>query len=132
MVSQPSKYDNVDSRYYGVVLEVKNLDSMRCFYCRILELGNPVVESNFWLEFQDPANGMIIALQQTNAAVAGQKNKGEHIAVCIQVKSLDQFRKKLAKHGITDVREDEIMTGKSALSFFDPEGNHIMALAADE
>ena len=37
---------------YGIVVKVENLDLCRVFYRDILELGPPISDSNFWVEFR--------------------------------------------------------------------------------
>lgn len=132
-MSEPnSNSDNCERRFYGVILRVKNLNRVRPFYIHILGLGNPVVESNFWVEFEDPASRLIIALQQSgNAAKQSNGEADGNIAVCLYVdEDFAGFKKKLAGHGISNVRKIELASGRTGLSFSDPEGNRIVAVPA--
>ena len=128
MSIQNRDYDNIGSRHYGVVIDVKNIDRMRSFYLHLLELGTPVVESNFWVEFQDPVSGLIIALHQTGSAPISGEEKSDHIAICIQVNDLEQCKRKLAKHGIRNIQEGVLPNGYRYISFSDPETNRVMAI----
>ena len=131
MATQNRDYDNIGSRHYGVVIDVKNIDRMRSFYYHIMELGTPVVESNFWVEFQDPGSGLIIALHQTGYAPISEEEKSDHVAICIQVDELEQFKRKLAKHGIRHIHENSLPSGYRFVTFSDPEANRIMAIRKD-
>ena len=132
MAKKIRDYDNIGARHYGVIVDVKNIDQMRSFYYHILELGPPVVESNFWVEFQDPESGLILALNQTGSAPTGKKEKTDHINFCIQVAELERCKRKLAKHGIKDIHEGSLPNGYRFISFSDPEANRIMAIRKDQ
>jgi len=132
MATKNRDYDNIGSRHYGVVVDVQNIDRLRSFYYHILELGDPVVESNFWVEFQDPESGLIIALNQTGSASVNKEEKSEHTTFCIQVKELERCKRKLSKHGVKDVHEGSLPNGYRFVSFSDPEANRIMAIRKDQ
>ena len=42
----------MDKKRIGIVIKVKNLTSCKAFYRDVLELGEPVLDSNFRVEFQ--------------------------------------------------------------------------------
>ena len=44
----------------GVLIRVANLDQQRIFYRELLMLGNPLVDSAFWVEFAAPDGTRII------------------------------------------------------------------------
>lgn len=121
--------ESMATRFYGVVIDVNNMDRVRPFYLHTLELGKPVVESNFWVEFQAPGSNLIIALRQTRE-ITTEKGKGtRNMVVCLHVKKrLAEFQDQLAAHGITNVRKIEFATGTAGLEFNDPEGNRIIAI----
>ena len=37
---------------FGVIIKVNDLDLCRKFYRDVLNLGDPVLDSSFWVEFQ--------------------------------------------------------------------------------
>lgn len=106
---------------YGIVVKVENLDLCRVFYRDILELGPPISDSNFWVEFR---------LQQDVSLVLELVAKGEklpvgrgRIAWLYQVPDLDRLTAKLKEHGCEALQEEQERLGHRVLMFADPEGN---------
>ena len=54
----------MENKKTGLVIKVKNLTSCKAFYRDILELGNPVLDSNFRVEFQC-GNSFSLVLEKT-------------------------------------------------------------------
>ena len=43
--------------FYGCLVRVSDINRVRSFYRDTLELGDPIIDSNFWLEFHLPGTG---------------------------------------------------------------------------
>ena len=42
----------MDTKIFGVVVRVRNLELCRAFYRDVLDLWTPLLDSNFWVEFR--------------------------------------------------------------------------------
>jgi len=117
-------------RFYGAILRVASLEDCRRFYRDAVGLGPPVVDSNFWVEFECPSTGMIIALEQNPAAQAAAAVACGSVGVCLETKTLSTFEKRLAEHGVHPQRKARLPSGRQALFFLDPENNPFVVIQA--
>jgi catechol 2,3-dioxygenase-like lactoylglutathione lyase family enzyme len=117
-------------RFYGAVIRVKDIERCRAFYIEALGLGRPAVDSNFWIEFELPPVGPVLALEQT--AAAANQPSGGRTAWCLHVDDLGKFSKRLQQHGVVPQESHILPTGAEALVFADPEGNLLMAVGAQD
>ena len=112
---------------HGCHIKVNNINSLKVFYRDIIGLGNPLVDSNFWVEFPLPQNGLLV-LEQVNNVVP-EENKQD---VCCLLVS-DDFEgvlKRLEEKQINPLRPSIEIPGRESLSITDPEYNVITVLSA--
>lgn len=110
---------------YGAVVRVFELDRMRAFYRDVLQLGSPVVDSNFWVEFRLPGDGLL-ALEQSNSAKPPESVPGREtvrVSWLLPVKDFDATVAALADRGVKQIRPPIDVPGRKAATFADPEGN---------
>lgn len=117
------------SRLYGSVIRVHNLERCRAFYTRVLRLGEPVLSTNFWVEFELAPGPMVLALQQVNSVPEVPAATTGNVLCCLQVDNLGEFRRHLCEHGVQPLPTEELPVGPEFFRFHDPEGNPLMALA---
>ena len=107
---------------YGVIVKVENLNVCRSFYRDILNLGAPVMDSNFWVEFKINSSSSLIIEQ----AITGEKlpaGRGRIAWLC-SVENLEETLTRLEKNGHEPItEEDEERIGVKIYKFCDPEGN---------
>lgn len=122
--------ERLNGRFYGAVLRVANLEDCRRFYRDVVGLGPPVIDSNFWVEFECPGTGMIIALEQNPAAQATSTLVCGTVGVCLEAKDLSTFEERLARFGVHPQRKTRLPCGRQALFFLDPENNPFLVIQA--
>lgn len=108
----------MEKKSFGVVLKAKELDVMRHFYASILLLGDPIVDSNVWVEFQLPGGGSL-ALEKADATFTPNSNMYWYI----QTDEISHMIKRLEDHGY---HPEEMMVdclGFNLYQCLDPEGN---------
>lgn len=106
---------------YGVIIKVENLNASRSFYRDVLDLGAPVMDSNFWVEFKINCSSSLILEE----AAQGEKlpaGRGRISWAC-SVKNLETVVARLEKNGFKPVAEEETRLGMKILKYCDPEGN---------
>jgi catechol 2,3-dioxygenase-like lactoylglutathione lyase family enzyme len=118
------------NRFYGAVVRTARIDAMRQFLSDTVGLGEPVVDSSFWLEYQFPSGAMVLAVELDETAEASGNGSRGNTAWCITVDDLDQFETKMDRHGFGAQGETDTPGGRRALVFHDPDGNRFMAIAA--
>lgn len=107
---------------FGIVIKVKNLTVCKAFYRDILDLGNPVLDSSFQVEFQK-GNSFSLLLEKQ---VWDQPPSSSRISWLFYEGDLEMIRKKMHVYGYPD--PDGILTadydkGTVLCRFSDPEGN---------
>jgi catechol 2,3-dioxygenase-like lactoylglutathione lyase family enzyme len=107
-------------RSSGVLLRVKDIKKQRIFYRDLLRLGNPLVDSDFWVEFATADGGRII-LEKSEA------NYLEHLAsatsMIIAVTDKDAVIKELLDHKYKITVNEKVHPGEAFHRGEDPEGN---------
>ena len=106
---------------HGVIVKVENLELCRSFYRDVLDLGAPVIDSNFWVEF---------ALNKNVSLILEKIETGEHLSIrkgrvswIYYVDNIEKKIKHLKKHGVKPRAEIEERIGYQVVCFNDPEGN---------
>ena len=105
---------------YGVVVPVRDLAGMRSFYRDVVQLGAPIMDSNFWVEFKLPGGG-ILALERRESAKVPEQGQG--IAWLMVVPKLATLVEHLEKNEVKPLRPEQEIPGVNCRSFVDPEGN---------
>jgi len=104
---------------YGVIVKVENLNACRSFYRDILNLGAPVMDSNFWVEFKISESASLILEQ----ALTGEKLPAgrSRISWLCTVDNMKENLERLKKNGYEPLEDERI--GIKVFKFCDPEGN---------
>ena len=110
--------------HINLVLSVADLAAERAFYRDVVGLGEPVMNSNVWVEFKLDG-GASFCLEQANPSKAPlpPHSRTEFLFL---VDSLDEFEKRYRAFGFPDTPEDGVpceQTGIHAVQYPDPEGN---------
>ena len=103
----------------GIIIKVKNIDIARDFYRDVLDLGNPIVDSNFWIEFK--LGNFVLALELFEKYE--EQEKDSNISFFYEIENLNIFKKKLTCNGHSDFFVEEEKLGITILKCKDPEGN---------
>ena len=107
---------------YGVIVKVKNLNVCRSFYRDMLNMGPPVMDSNFWVEFKINTSASLIL----EKAVTGEKlPEGEgRIAWMCAVDDIKETMLRLEENGYKPITEKENeKIGVKVYKLYDPENN---------
>jgi catechol-2,3-dioxygenase len=119
----------MSTRFYGAVVKVRDMDRCRAFYANVIGLGEPVIDSNFWVEFEVVPGAMVLALEQSNSVPEDPAERGGgQVAWCLEVEDLTAFRQQLAGQGCPPQSKTALPAGPETLTFLDPEGNAFMAV----
>lgn len=113
--------DNPATSFVGVTVKVENLDVARVFYRDTLELGAPVMDSTFWVEFKvgDKAS---LFLEQAHPEEKLVPTRGRVAWIC-ETSNLEGIVAKLKELGHDPVAVATEKAGYQVLRFQDPEGN---------
>ncbi len=107
----------------SLVLTVADIAAERAFYRDIVGLGEPVMNSNVWVEFKLDG-GASFCLEQADSSKASlpPHSRTEFLFF---VDSLDEFEKHYRSSGIKDAPEGIPceQVGFHAVQYPDPEGN---------
>lgn len=106
--------------YYGALIQVNDLTKVKAFLRDMLKMGEPSVDSTFWVEFALPGNG-IIALEKCENVVPS--NRKREISWLLPVDDFDAWVKDLRDRSVVEVRPSQEIPGKRCHTFADPEGN---------
>ena len=108
---------------FGIVLKVKNLPACRAFYRDILELGEPVLDSSFRVEFRFGDIFSLILEKDPWETVLPPP--GERVAWLYAAGNAETVRRRMTDYGYTvpDADEPGDKAGMALCRFCDPEGN---------
>lgn len=104
----------------GVLIRVANLDQQRIFYRELLMLGNPVVDSAFWVEFSAP-DGTRIILEKSEAAYLEHEVSATTLVLATPLQ--EKIRKELEIHNYPITADEKAHPGEVFYRGQDPEGN---------
>lgn len=104
---------------YGVLLQVKDIGHVRAFYRDVLNLGDPLLDSNYYAEFATPGGGLLV-LQQCDYA---NEDKGSDTAWLFFAEDPEPILKRLESKGVAPVQPPRAVPGRRCVTFADPEGN---------
>ena len=108
---------------FGIVLKVKNLPACRAFYRDILELGEPVLDSSFRVEFRF---GEIFSLiLEKNPWETTLPPPGERVAWLFGAGNAETVRRRMTDYGypVPAVDACDAKADMPFCHFCDPEGN---------
>ncbi len=106
--------------YTMFVLKVHDIVNMKHFYQEVLALGTPVLDSNFWVEFQLSETTSFCLEQKENISVPTDDKQ------CLfEVSSIQDFLKRYCNCGykISEDLHVSSIFGIKVYSFLDPENN---------
>ena len=109
------------SRLMGVVVRVENLNVARAFYRDILELGAPIMDSTFWVEFK-LGDSAALVLEQARPGEKLVSTKGRVAWVC-ETPDIDELVDRLQELGHVPLPGETDKIGFKVLKYQDPEGN---------
>ena len=105
------------------VLSVTDIAAQRKFYRDVVGLGEPVMNSNVWVEFRlDGGSSFCLEQAAPNKPPLPPQGRTQFLFF---VDSLDEFEKRYRSQGPSDAPEGIRceQTGIRAVSYQDPEGN---------
>jgi predicted enzyme related to lactoylglutathione lyase len=124
MNKEKEKNEYSQNSLHAVVIKVQNLNICRAFYRELLELGAPVMDSNFWVEFKIGASASLV-LEQIVTGEIVPEGRGRISWLCM-VEDLEKMIKKLKENGYDPISEEIDLLGMKTLQFCDPEGNQFV------
>ena len=117
----PKKRRNSSSGLFGIVIKVENLDVCRPFYRDLLELGTPLTDSNFWVEFRLDADASLV-LEKVMPGEKTPVGRGK-LSWFYRVADINKMVAKLKEAGHEPLADEQERLGYMIHMFGDPEGN---------
>lgn len=117
----------MDNPLYGIALKVRNIELSRSFYRDVLELGSPVVDSNFWVEFK-LGDGIPLILEKALEDEALPESCGR-ISWIFKAEAVEPVVERLKLYGYEPRHEPVERVGLKVYEFRDPEGNPFLVCA---
>ena len=115
------KAGNMDNKKTGIVIKVKNLTSCKAFYRDILELGDPVLDSNFRVEFQRGSFSLILEKTPWDDPLPPVSDR---IIWLYRTADAKKIWAKMVSYGFQIPNlSDVVANGERLCRFADPEGN---------
>ena len=122
----------MEKMVFGIVIKVKNLTSCKAFYRDILNLGDPVLDSSFRVEFRcaDSFSLILEKIFWDENGFAGP----ERMAWFYGSGNALDIQKKIHSHGYADKCSISVAAkaGSELCRFTDPEGNSFYVPAPKE
>ena len=126
----------MDTKIFGVVVRVRNLELCRAFYRDVLDLGTSLLDSNFWVEFRLGSSRLCLEKIEWEDESAPKEDQGGEssssssgISWILMVKDLEDFANRIAAYGYAAESKACDSFGFSLLRFRDPEGNPFLVSA---
>jgi hypothetical protein len=119
--------ENMDNPLYGIALKVRNLELTRSFYRDVLELGAPVIDSNFWVEFR-LGDGVPFILDKV-LEDEHVPESGGRISWIFKTNEIEPVVARLRLFGYEPKCEPIERIGLKVYEFRDPEGNPFLVCA---
>ena len=108
-------------KHFGIVIKVKNLTTCKVFYRDVLGLGDPVLDSNFRVEFQINDSFCLI-LEKTPYEAVLPRASGRISWLFDTDAGTIRDRLKAYGYAVPELPETE-QKGEAFCRFADPEGN---------
>ena len=110
----------MNNQLQGIVIKVSNLEISRAFYRDTLQLGDPVMDSNFWVEFSLPC-GSSLYLEKLDEKAASPAVKSR--ISWVYKTDAKAMIERLAEYDYNSTTTRELRVGFELVKFYDPEGN---------
>jgi len=105
---------------FGVIIKVNNIDLCRNFYRNVLNLGNPVIDSSFVVEFQIN-NDFFLMLEKTDARFL--EHESSATSWSYRVDNIEELLYRSRLHGYKLNMEKRSHEGEILYRCQDPEKN---------
>ncbi len=109
----------MENSLFVVIIKVINLDICRSFYRDILNLGEPALNSNFWVEFKLPCNFTLVLEKVDRRGIS----ETENMVWGCQVENIDLIKSRLDEYSYHIPPEKAHRIGVDFYICHDPEGN---------
>jgi predicted enzyme related to lactoylglutathione lyase len=120
----------MEDSLFGVIIKVENIDICRSFYRDVLDIGPPVLDSNFWVEFRVPGCGSLILEKadedETLAVVRGR------ISWIYRVEDVRVVLDRMEEYGFEAETKPDERLGYKVYLLRDPEGNQFYLTSSKE
>ena len=104
---------------FGVIIKVNDIDLCRNFYRDVLGLGDPVIDSNFGIEFR--INDFFLILEKTDARFLEHESSATSWSCRVDNVNEVHYRSRL--HGYRLNMEKRLHEGETLYRCQDPEKN---------
>jgi extradiol dioxygenase family protein len=111
----------MENSLFGVIIKVRNLDICRSFYRDVLNLGEPTLDSNSWVEFKMPGN-FILALEKV-MKVDYARGSIQNVSWGYRIEDIEVIRTRLKEYGYHTNVDSSHRVGLDFFTCRDPEGN---------
>ena len=113
------------NRINVVFLYAQDLPKLRHFYESVFDLGKPVIDAKWWVEYQ-VGDGSHLALHQADALrFEGADRKSNTVRFSVDVADIEHYIKKLTGLGATFLYGPRLEYGFYLAEFEDPEGYRV-------
>ena len=112
---------SVRNHMHGIVVKIENMKPARSFYRDVLNLGPPIMDSNFWVEFKLGSCASLI-LEQVDPTEKLAFSRGRMAWLC-ETDAYDETVENLTKNGFEPISDETERVGVKARLYSDPEGN---------
>ncbi len=114
----------MEENVFGIIIKVENIDICRSFYRDVLGFGPPVMDSNFWIEFQTPEGFSLFLEKKKDTEKLPDTDWHGKISWLYKVNDIDKMIERLKSYGHEPVEDEEDQKlGFRVYVFCDPEGN---------
>jgi hypothetical protein len=110
----------VRNHMHGLVIKVENMKVARIFYRDILNLGPPIMDSNFWVEFKLGSCASLI-LEQVAPEEKLAFSRGRMAWLC-ETNEYTETVENLKQGGYEPISDETERVGVNARLYADPEG----------
>jgi catechol-2,3-dioxygenase len=111
----------MENSLFGVIIKVRNLDICRSFYRDVLNLGEPALDSNSWIEFKMPGN-FTLALEKVMKIDYG-RGSTQNVVWGYKIDDIEVIRTRLKEYGYYINVDSSHRVGLDFFTCRDPEGN---------
>ena len=121
------RFYHMESQKYSLVLRVRDLQKCRAFYRDTLALGNPILDSPFWVEFQ-MCDGGKLCLEAIDPKTVLARQESSPVWM---MEADEELVEHLSAYRLSSQKTPAIM-GYEVTAFRDPEGNVFYLTVSNE
>lgn len=113
-------------RINTVFVYVKDLAASKEFYGKVMGLGEPVIDTKFWVEYELPGGDTHFALHLKEPVFFDKLDRAATTMKCsFEVQDIEKYAAHLKSHGARFLYESRKEYGFWLAEFLDNEGNHL-------